>query len=645
MPRSLTSISALGKAMLALWASLLLASAAQAAPHTLGPALTSQSLNEEMTFWLDPELSDVETALTVYEEGRFSPDHAATVATFQGGNAVWFARELEGSDGGPWHVSVAPLNPKILNIYLIREGGEAEQLMAFDFFAGAPASDFYYHRWRSDAFDLAPGEEALLLVQLGGFYPAQPEIEVADDFGFIIGELRYAVAENLFIFGLLMLGLLSALAFLVLRDAPAAFVAVSFTLMVFQAQTYPRRSGVHLLFGDDLAPLTYSPFFIVTGLAIAWHAIVAPMLFRDRLGWQWAAILSAAGAAFVGYLAYAATQIQEVWVFNLFYYAFLACVIPLGFVISRWWNRSRPVMITIAGLYLGTILWSVLVNRMGWDGGLVFVQDKARFLLGGLTLALLGMLILLAFDVLRDRRELQRREREAKRVLERQAQTDRRLLEAERRYSRARDLARHHRDRLASASHDIRQPLVGLRAALEQESDRLDPDSKQRMREALSYLDGLSAQYVELEDTQGEEDNALGIGLLFDTISRMFEAEAKEAGIALKIVPSSVDMDVPPLDLMRMLCNAVANAIRHAGASRVLVGYRRGEKRLAVIDDGDGIAAADKEALLAARAKSPSSDGHGLGLSIISELAAKHGLDFALESTPGKGTAVCLSQR
>jgi signal transduction histidine kinase len=123
----------------------------------------------------------------------------------------------------------------------------------------------------------------------------------------------------------------------------------------------------------------------------------------------------------------------------------------------------------------------------------------------------------------------------------------------------------------------------------------------------------------------------------------MFQADADAKGLRLRAMPSSLTAAVPPLDLMRMLSNLVANAIKATETGGVLVGVRRGGGlRVEVHDTGSGLPPAIFEAAQNTTARRPSQDGHGLGLSIVADLAAKNGLRFEHISSPRGGTVLRL---
>jgi two-component system nitrate/nitrite sensor histidine kinase NarX len=112
---------------------------------------------------------------------------------------------------------------------------------------------------------------------------------------------------------------------------------------------------------------------------------------------------------------------------------------------------------------------------------------------------------------------------------------------------------------------------------------------------------------------------------------------AEQTGIATDL---DVQGDGAPLDpeaetqVLYIIQEALSNVRKHAGASTVSVGVRRGRDGLAVTvrDDGVGFAE-DRDA--------SDSEAH-IGLQIMRERAMRIGGRFAVRSSPGRGTEIRL---
>jgi signal transduction histidine kinase len=106
-------------------------------------------------------------------------------------------------------------------------------------------------------------------------------------------------------------------------------------------------------------------------------------------------------------------------------------------------------------------------------------------------------------------------------------------------------------------------------------------------------------------------------------------------------------LEVDPQQLSQLLLNLVQNAFFACGErgcpGRVVLRARRDGDRVAleVEDNGIGIADADRERIFEVF-YSTRKGGTGLGLAIARRIAAAHGGELELESTPGQGTIMRL---
>ena len=336
------------------------------------------------------------------------------------------------------------------------------------------------------------------------------------------------------------------------------------------------------------------------------------------------------------------TGLPRDWLaFDLFWVSLILFVLVTGFKLPLAKPLRRlgfAIFIVVAVInFANTMLWDWLNFS---DPVAEAIEDYSMLLVG------LSFYVLVVTDILRSRSERRALTDQRITALEAQAESDRRLLETERQYARARDMATQRKRQLQSAGHDIRQPLTGLRTALRQEAEGLSSSLQDRLNDAIDYLDRLTREYGEDEDALEAGDQVANseeeypLNLVLSAMGDMFAGEAEATGIDLRVVPSTCQTKVPALALMRSVSNLVANAIRHSNASRVLVGVRHQQGcAIHVIDDGIGIAAEELEEMLGEGAKGNASQGEGLGLAIVSELGARHGFDFQLSSKPGRGTA------
>lgn len=245
-------------------------------------------------------------------------------------------------------------------------------------------------------------------------------------------------------------------------------------------------------------------------------------------------------------------------------------------------------------------------------------------------------------------RELELARQEAERAGE--------LLEAERRFARARDLAQRNMERLASASHDLKQPLDSLRLSLDAIGARSGAGGRQTIVRAFDYLEGLIEDNLEegRRDADGDalindcgDDRATGDGpdrldlaLILEATRQMFEEEAVSKGLSFRVVESSLVATAPLLPVMRIVTNLASNAIKHTRRGGVLIGCRRTPTTvfIDIIDQGPGMSADAIAHYRKRGVKGEASAGDGLGLAICFELGETHAIPLDVRSIVGRGT-------
>ncbi|MEM7327563.1 MAG: HAMP domain-containing sensor histidine kinase [Pseudomonadota bacterium] len=241
---------------------------------------------------------------------------------------------------------------------------------------------------------------------------------------------------------------------------------------------------------------------------------------------------------------------------------------------------------------------------------------------------------------------------EAVQAARKDAETSADLLEMEKQYARARAVADARTRQLSEASHDIRQPIASMRAEL----DAMRGDSSEplvdRLERALDHLNDLTSELSAAGSHAPEaglhgdvQSETLGVTVLFDTLDKLFSAEAGSRHIRLGFSNSKTKVSAPPLILVRILSNLITNAIMHSDASRVLVGVRRRDEaiRFDVLDNGNGFDHGTADWAFEHGRKGSESAGTGQGLSIVKELAAKYEIGLDVWTEAGVGTRVSMS--
>lgn len=210
---------------------------------------------------------------------------------------------------------------------------------------------------------------------------------------------------------------------------------------------------------------------------------------------------------------------------------------------------------------------------------------------------------------------------------------------------------------LASASHDLGQPLQAARLFFEQAMRSPDPAQRERAQRNAAWAFDSSEQLLEqmldhlrLEAGAVKANPVQGpVGSLIARVAELHEAAARLAGTELVAMPTGLSAIADPALAERALSNLVANSLRHAKATRVLIGARRhaGRVRLWVIDDGVGVCEADAPRLFEDYAQGSDRPdeirgGFGLGLGSARRIAELMGGAVGLDRNWTHGAAFWL---
>ncbi|MFN3312376.1 MAG: response regulator, partial [Hyphomonas sp.] len=206
---------------------------------------------------------------------------------------------------------------------------------------------------------------------------------------------------------------------------------------------------------------------------------------------------------------------------------------------------------------------------------------------------------------------------------------------------------------LASASHDLRQPLQTLTLVHDlmarEKSAVPSTQLTKQMDQAISAMSGMLNTMLDINQIEAGvisyhvEDFPVSSILSVLYTEFFYHAEAKSIG--LRMAPCSAVVRTDRRLLEQMMRNLLSNAIRYTDSGRILIGCRRrGNKlRIEIWDTGIGISESDLPTVFgeyhkvngAARL---TTEGLGLGLSIVQRLADLLGHRIYVRSTPGRGS-------
>jgi signal transduction histidine kinase/ActR/RegA family two-component response regulator len=211
---------------------------------------------------------------------------------------------------------------------------------------------------------------------------------------------------------------------------------------------------------------------------------------------------------------------------------------------------------------------------------------------------------------------------------------------------------------LASASHDLRQPLHALNLFVAQLQTEKKPAERKRLASridaAVAAMNELFEALLDMTKLEAGilQANAAEFAMqrLLDRIETTFAALADKKGLSLRVVPCSAWVRSDPILLERILFNLVGNAVRYTARGGVVVGCRRRatQLRIDVCDTGAGIPEDQRQSIFTEfyQLTTPAADrraGLGLGLGIVDRLGRLLGHPVQLESHLGRGSRFSVS--
>ncbi|MHA4774130.1 histidine kinase [Streptomyces sp. MSC1_001] len=351
---------------------------------------------------------------------------------------------------------------------------------------------------------------------------------------------------------------------------------------------------------------------VVTGAVYAAGSYVPSVRSSQRAAAVWLGVLGAS------WLALLWLTPEALWV------AFPLYFLQLHLLPVRW---SLPVVALTAG--------AAILSYVGHGAAL-----NPGVFIGPLLGAAVAVATVLGYQALY--RESERR----RRLIEELIATRAELAAAER---HAGTLAE--RERLAREIHDtLAQGLSSIQLLLRAAERALPPGSpaaghidrarqaaQDNLAEARRFVRALSPPDLEHGSLAAALERLCEPGAGHGSYAAATGAEPS-GGPRVRFSVSGTPVELPTpyeVALLRIAQSALANTVRHAGASRaeITLSFMDASVTLDVVDDGEGFEPASVR---------PSSDG-GFGLPAMRSRAESLGGMFTVESAPGQGTAVAVS--
>lgn len=210
---------------------------------------------------------------------------------------------------------------------------------------------------------------------------------------------------------------------------------------------------------------------------------------------------------------------------------------------------------------------------------------------------------------------------------------------------------------LASASHDLRQPLHAMGLFL---NALARADLNDRQKHLLTQAEAAALATGEMLNTLLDfskvdagvvkpQMQPFALQPMLRKLEREMAPLAEEKGLAFRMRDSSVVLHADHALVEMILRNLVLNAIRYTERGAILLACRRRGARavIEVWDTGIGIPTEQHEAIFREfhQLGNPERDrrkGLGLGLAIVQGLARTMSVDITLKSQPGRGSVFRL---
>ena len=209
------------------------------------------------------------------------------------------------------------------------------------------------------------------------------------------------------------------------------------------------------------------------------------------------------------------------------------------------------------------------------------------------------------------------------------------------------------RDFASVSAHELRTPLTAMRTNLEVLAtlDLGEEQRKEVVNDVIRTQTRIEATLGALERlAQGElstEDDHVPVD-----ITELLDRAAHDAmrvypDLEVSLVPAPTVIIVGlPAGLRLAVDNAIANAVKHGGATRVqlsAVSSRAGVE-IAIDDDGVGVPEEERRVVFDrfSRGSTASHSGSGLGLALVAQQAELHGGTASLEASPLGGARLLL---
>lgn len=212
--------------------------------------------------------------------------------------------------------------------------------------------------------------------------------------------------------------------------------------------------------------------------------------------------------------------------------------------------------------------------------------------------------------------------------------------------------SRKHGRFFAAANHDIRQPLQAIGIYMQLLQGVQDPQMKvvvEQLSKTTQTLQDLVGQILEVSRLEmgnmSVDAKPVHLKSLLEDLAFEFEPLAQQRGLKFRLKNLDLIVHTDPQLLMRALRNLLTNALAYTKEGEVVLAARLlGGNRVSicVVDSGPGISPADQkrifESFFRAETTKNTTEGYGLGLSIVRIIGQMLDLRVSLGSRLGRGS-------
>lgn len=617
-----------------------------------------QSIYGHIDYYLDPDWSQSLDMLHGANAGSFRPDDKMEPDFGYTKNKIWLRLKLHNSsqDTEKWKLHLKENFKQKMDVWMRPDNGPVQHALSLNLDSSFDDRPIPYPEMIAP-FKLAPGETGTLYISYWSEGSSHLAMSIETPDSFSTNSAR-RLAKNYVYYGMMLILILIALvAFILLhQNIFLAYIAYAGTTLMFLVHA----DGIAFQYIWPNFPRFNSIASIVTGSTMVTSAAFYARIFLqtkekhplfDKL--LIATIMLVTAIALSAFVI--DPQIVKQTLIPVALLSILAIVLSS---VNAARHRFKEVRFYILA-WLSIVFAATIMNLrhiFGLELSQDFEFDSMRVVMV-FDAAMMGLAIADRYNQLRQSRHnaLQENLKEAQHNI----QLSSRLRELEEQYALASELAETRDQHFKNTVHDLKQPLHALRLNVKNMIDKTDRDDgdPETVTNTFSYLEELISQQLQNSEPPSQNaahmaerdlDARIEIDDVLHQIYEMFLPDAQAKKLQFSYVSSNKNVEFVPLPLMRIVTNLVSNAIRYTKQGKILLGTRTvsGRLQVEIHDSGPGM---NETEFRMAKGRSvqltpgmAENEGHGLGLSIVNEIAEKYGYEITRSPFRSSGLGIIV---